>query len=629
MLANSRPIEVNYGQNDTKDYIRFVVGGGNIDLVVFAGPSAQQVVKQLTQVIGRPAMQEEWVFGLHQSRFGYRNVAHLKHVVNGYKSSVLPLDGIWFDIDYMDSYQDFTLDPVNFPQKEVAEFIAKGKSEGRKAICIIDPGIKINSTLKSFRDGVEMGIFMRDIEGREYQGEVWPGSTHFIDFFHPNATKYVESQLKDFKREIDYDGLWIDMNEPSNFLTGYKLQSIDIPRSNASSLNYPPYDIANGVFSDHETPYPLFSRTVPMDIFHLHSSGLTIPSFNLHNLYGLQEAKVFFNIMRKGKERPFLLTRSTFPGAGRFAATWLGDNYSTWEQMKFSLAGVMMHQLVGIPVVGADICGFIGNVDEKLCARWMALGAFYPFARNHNAMNYLDQEPFRWPLVAQVTKKMFALRYMMIPFWFTLLHRAHRYGEMMIEPISFNENCKCCYQKDYVDTEMIIGGSILVAPVLEEDKKSRKVCIPGKNWVSFKFDQAISGFQDMSPGEQNVFADYDDIPVFFKRGNIIPLYDNPKLNVEDTRQKSNYRLLVILGTDNRAHGKLYMDNGQDLRDGFSNILIDVKKENLKFFLNLRGKFLYKKCVEKTIKSIIVLEKSSILFKKVKIPLCGSNEYSFS
>jgi len=62
--------------------------------------------------------------------------------------------------------------------------------------------------------------------------------------------------------------------------------------------------------------------------------------------------------------------------------------------MAFSVTGVMLMNIFGIPLAGSDICGFGGNTTPELCARWHIVGAFYPFSRNHNAIGQIPQEPY-------------------------------------------------------------------------------------------------------------------------------------------------------------------------------------------------------------------------------------------
>lgn len=76
---------------------------------------------------------------------------------------------------------------------------------------------------------------------------------------------------------------------------------------------------------------------------------------------------------------------------GQYAANWNGDADSSWSHLRGAQGYVLTNGLMGVPMSGADICGFRFNTTVELCTRWASVGAFYPFSRNHAELGVRPQ----------------------------------------------------------------------------------------------------------------------------------------------------------------------------------------------------------------------------------------------
>lgn len=206
--------------------------------------------------------------------------------------------------------------------------------------------------------------------------------------------------------------------------------------------------------------------------------------YNLHNMYGLTEAYATYSALIKVRgKRPFVLSRSSFPGIGRFSGVWTGDVRSDWEQLRFSIPAVLQFSLFGVPLAGADICGFGGNTTEELCVRWMQLGAFYPFMRNHNDRLNAPQEPYMFGQKAQAAmRSALNLRYSLLPFLYTLFHHAHTSAETVARPLFMEFPADSNSQS--VDRQFLWGSSLLISPVLEQGAVELSAYLPPATWYS-------------------------------------------------------------------------------------------------------------------------------------------------
>jgi len=110
----------------------------------------------------------------------------------------------------------------------------------------------------------------------------------------------------------------------------------------------------------------------------------TYNEYDVHNTFALMQTKATSEYLTSIGKIPYVLSRSSFPGIGKYGYHWLGDNWSNIEYLRLSVDGLYSFSLFGLPFIGCDICGFNGDAAPDLCTRWHQLGSLYPFSRNHN-----------------------------------------------------------------------------------------------------------------------------------------------------------------------------------------------------------------------------------------------------
>ncbi|XP_061605366.1 lysosomal alpha-glucosidase isoform X2 [Phyllopteryx taeniolatus] len=565
-LLNSNAIEVVL---QPLPALTWVSTGGILDLYVFMGPDAQTVIRQYLRVIGYPMMPPYWSLGFHLCRWGYKSTNATRQVAQRMHDANFPMDVQWNDLDYASQGRVFTKDPLRFG--DLKEMVDEFHQRGIKYVLILDPGISATSppgTYQPFDDGLKRDVFIQNATGHLLLGKVWPGFTAFPDFTNPETRQWWQDCIVDFYSEVPLDGLWIDMNEPTSFVSG-------------STEGCPETELENPPYTPRVLGGRLSSWTLCMSARQKRSAH-----YDLHNVYGLTQAFATHSALVKARgKRPFVLSRSSFPSIGRFSGVWTGDVRSDWEQLAYSIPSVLRFGLFGVPLAGADVCGFGGDASEELCVRWMQLGAFYPFMRNHNDRPNAPQEPYVFGQKAQAAMRgALRLRYSLLPFLYTLFHHAHASGDTVARPLfmEFPADPRC----RVIDRQFLWGSSVLVSPVLEAGATEVSAYLPPGTWYNLRSvsratsihrfigsrrhvdqnDRSVAlrqGRPTYSEGEDVLLsAPLDTVNIHVREGHIIPRQE-PALTSAVSRTNAFF-LTVALSADGTARGDLFWDDGDSV-----------------------------------------------------------------
>uniref|UniRef100_A0A673GGF0 Integrator complex subunit 5-like n=1 Tax=Sinocyclocheilus rhinocerous TaxID=307959 RepID=A0A673GGF0_9TELE len=506
--------------------IRWISESGIIDVFIMLGPKPSDVFSQYASLTGTQSFPPLASLGYHQCRWNYNDQEDVKSVDQGFDQHDIPYDFIWLDIEHADGKRYFTWDPHKFSQPK--EMLQGLMDKRRKMVAIVDPHIKVDSGYKIHSEITSKDFYVKNKDGRNYEGWCWPGNSGYPDFTIPEMRAWWASMFAYDQYEGSMENLftWNDMNEPSVFngpeVTMHK-------------------DALHGKWEHRE----------------------------IHNIYGLyvQMATAEGQIQRSGGvERPFVLTRAFFAGSQRFGAVWTGDNAAEWGHLKISIPMCLSLGLVGVSFCGADIGGFFKNPSTELLVRWYQTGAYQPFFRAHAHLDTTRREPWLFgPENTALIREVIRQRYALLPYWYQLFFQAYRTGMPVMRPLWVD------YPKDTVtftiDDEFLIGSDLLVHPITEEGSRGVTAYLPGAGEVWYD----VHTFQKHN-GAQNLYipVTLSSIPVFQRGGSIIPRKDRVRRS-SACMENDPYTLYVALSPKKFARGKLYIDDGHSFN-------YDTKKE---------------------------------------------------
>ncbi len=509
---------------------------GEYDYFLLLGDTPAELTKHYTELVGRSLFTPMKFLGYHTSRWSYseEEMQGLRRIS---KEEKLPLDYIHMDIDYMDHYKVYTVSPDYI--SDMKQLSKEFGEDGIGLITIIDPAVKLEEGYELYDELTKRHGFATK-DGEDYVNVVWPGDSKYPNYFDEKTAEYLTEVTEQFVKEYDLAGIWCDMNEPASF---------------------------NG-------PLP--------EEVEFQANGKTYYHDEVHNLYAEAMVKCISKAFTKNNKRPSVITRAAFATTSPYTTSWNGDNQSLWSHLEASLPQIATMNLSGFVMNGVDIGGFGNECSKELLIRWMEANLFNPFLRNHSGKNTRYQEPQAFDEeTMEIYRKFLNLRYEFLPYLYDLLYKAHTTGEPVIRPLFYqypeDENAK------ELNDEIMIGESVLLAPVVQQGKRSRAVYLPEGKWVNYFTSEIFEGGKEyivpMALGETGLFV---------KAGAIIPMFAN-LLHI-DKKNITNLHLYLAPGAE-EAEYVHYEDDGEtlDYQKGVYNEYRFVRKDGkLKITMEKNG-----------------------------------------
>lgn len=534
---------------------------GPIDLFLFVG-TRNETTRQFITMTGTTFFPSMSNFGFGHSKWGIKDENDAQSIIRLYDENNILFDALWLDIDHLESNQPFTVNKKLFPH--YVELINDLESGGlkRNLAIIEDPHLPYQKNHEIAEDCLSKNLEVKTHDMKTFVGKCWPGDSIYPDFYNEEARKWWGSKVPLNVNQ------WNDMNEPSVF------ESLEttMPRNNIHKCIIP-------------KPFNVHSPIVHLDEMHQftlnsHNSNQKktlngvdygfVEHRNVHNLYGhfhsmstyngVKERTKQMNSPKPNMKRPFVLTRSYFAGSSRHAAVWTGDGPTSLKDLRISLHQITTAMICGMPYLGADIGGFFGDPSKEFLEVWFVNAVwFYPFLRLHSEINTKPRQQI--VATSNVIRSCLNERYLFVPYWYTMFYELH-----ILKTINGVRFAYVDYPEifgDNSDEITLVGDSILTAPAYNFDANSESFVTK-----SPRINEFMNNYVNLRKLMNKIgIADYNEetntklLPLFAKKGKIIPLFTNPTKSINLTR-RNKMSLIIVTDQNNQSEGNLFLDDGE-------------------------------------------------------------------
>ena len=522
--------------------------GNQIRFYFMTGPDLQDLRKDYMELVGHPLVPPRKMFGLWVSEYGYDNWAELDGKLSTLRKNRFPLDGFVLDLQWFGGITgcsdntkmgSLTFDEENFPDPE-KKINGLRDNEGI-GIMLIEEAY-VGKNLPEYPDLRDRGCLVNERVGSDEPiyltgactHNCWWGKGGMIDYTNDDCGDYWHDKKRQPLINVGVIGHWTDLGEPELY------PALHCPDTGG---------YAEGSEADAHN------------------------IFNFRWIRGIHRGYYRNSV----QQRPFMMSRSGAAGIQRFgAAMWSGDIASRLSSLAAHAANQMHMSFSGIDYYGADIGGFHRNLEgdlDEMYTQWYAYGMMFDTpGRPHveNLCNCKETAPDRIGDLKSNLENT-RLRYRLVPYLYSLAHRAYLFGEPLMPPLVFY------YQSDNnvrnMGHEKMIGRNLLAAIVAKHGEVERDVYLPKGTWIDYYTNKRINSvgqwITDVPVFRNDIFR----LPLYAREGAIIPLMlvDDKTMNVTGKRSDRNvYNEMIVkvfafdLVGENESKFILFEDDGETI-----------------------------------------------------------------